>query len=94
MELLHEICDGQKSLLERVTSSEDKINKLNKKIGDLSNQLLTSLKKNAVLKEKIFVLENKISKLESYNSTANHTTESQIVDELLDQQYRSKNILI
>lgn len=56
LELLHQIREGQKSFLERLTSSEDKINKLNKNIGDLSNQLSTFLKENAIFKEKIVVL--------------------------------------
>lgn len=76
IELFQQICDGQKSHLERITLPEEKINRSNKKIGDLSNQLSISLKENAFLKEKLVILENKIFKLESCNITVNHTTES------------------
>lgn len=82
---------GHKSLGNELKSS---INALTLRFDALAGEISELKTKVVLLESKVVFLENNLSKLDSCNLAVNQATENQIVDELLDRQFRSKNILI
>lgn len=57
--MLQKIQDGLESLLARITLSEENLNKLNKNLATLSDQLSNYIKNNTIINKKVITLKKK-----------------------------------
>jgi len=88
---LDELKISNSKIISSVNNTSNGQNKLNKKFDDM---LKTILEDNKILKEKVNTLEKKVALLESNFSISHSSKENDLVEEILDRQLRSCNLIM
>jgi len=88
---LDELKISNGKIIASVNNTNNGQNKLNKKFDDI---LKTIIEDNKMLKEKVNTLEKKVALLESNSSTSLPSKENDLVEEVLDRQLRSCNLIM